>query len=184
MKKEDIKFLVNLKNEIQTQENYATRPFLIWRIRYEYRIYNVVSEDSDGWLIFDGEDTYGTSDEGIDKIAEKFIKDYPDGYKEYCDDYDDDLQYCCSPEELIEIMNEVSGHEFSLTYYHNYITFDRDTYFLTKKECDEYLKRYSYKFQEWQRPYSYCVHLEDRCNEMNRLLHILMDTDWEKEEEL
>lgn len=152
MEKEDLEFLKKLKHEILTQDNAKIRTPVYFAVRRKHREYGVSGDNSDGWAIFSN-----FTNENIAK---------PNDYRKTADamlriykgctgsDYEDkgEFEDAVSGERIdimVSLMNEAleDPYAFWISYYKEEYVIDSNPIFLTRRECEEYIRRYSYSYR-------------------------------------
>lgn len=167
---EDAEFLANLRHELLTQPTDGNRDPRFWGVKDEILEWGYDEEWAEGWGVYDSENCckVGENDDIQSVISE--LTD-PDEYAFEQEDFAE----CEDPEEVVERANEL-GVGLSLNYYRKRHVVSEDHLFLTKKACQEYIDRYGYNHNK---PHTY-VMTADRCQEYERLLKILKDTEWKE----
>ena len=194
--KEDIYFLKELQNEINTQDTICQRDPRFWVVMQTVRTYGFSDEYSDDYILVNSDDY---------EYAYDNIKDSFELIEEYMDEFGEDREYkdwkCeyikCSEtisitgileygekeewelktlEDVMDFMNdEVLGEDiFKLVYYKDEEQIVPNTFFLTKRECEEHIKRNSYHYNK---PHSYAM-TAWRSSQVEKLYDILHNVNW------
>lgn len=184
---EDKAFLMALKQALKTQPADGTREPRYWVIQVTERIYGVAADEADGWVLYDTEnpeltvghpnDSQSVYDEVSGGYSDEDLDEDPDlidalfELKEAADEED--------PEAMADLINDrlYTFDSVGCRYYRLETTFVRNQLFLTKDECEAYIKAHKYDFEPDSRPRSYSM-----CASQNgaygHLLEILKNVDW------
>ncbi len=161
MNKEQINFLKNLKEEILTQDNLATRD-VMFAVLETKEHYNIDSDCCDYQvMVGDGDTVYRDIDDVIDNFPdfEEELKDLDlEGACDYLFNEGYDVRICGVKE--VEEFNFMNGQSV----------------FFTSKACKEFIKNNKhnlsspvcYGISSWNNP------------EMNALREVIISTDWDK----
>lgn len=162
MKKEQIEFLKNLKKEILTQDNLATRDvmFAVMETKEHYGIDRECCERQ--VLIID--------DEIYENISE-VIDDFPNLEKE--------LLQAADLEDVCYLLNDGYGYDARLSGVIEINEFDfmnGQSVFFTSKACKEFIEKNKHNLSS---PVCYGISAWNN-PEMNNLREIIVSTDWDK----
>lgn len=186
---EDIKFLINLQKEMNTQDHIGEADPRFWMIRETERIYNVDS-DADGFEIYNESSCNSYSeDEFYDYLGDTILPElYPeeDGYTyTMFQNEDNDIELTIylngEPEEsldstpdIIEHLND-NGYEFKICWYREISVLNGNGFFLTHKDAQEYLKHKAHHYSDDAHTYA----LTAFSPEIEKLYDILHKVDFE-----
>lgn len=186
---EDIKFLINLQKEMNTQDHIGEADPRFWMIRETERIYNVDS-DADGFEIYnEGSCNSYSEDEFYDYLGDTILPElYPeeDGYTyTIFQNEDNDIELTIylngEPEEsldstpdIIEHLND-NGYEFKICWYREISVLNGNGFFLTHKDAQEYLKHKAHHYSDDAHTYA----LTAFSPEVEKLYDILHKVDFE-----
>lgn len=196
-KKEDIKFLKELQNDIK-QNAYST----IWVVEKENIIYGKELASPDGIEFFiSGCESMGTDEDAADTLEnlKEYIEEFEDVESVDISDYilsikfkkpigiwrqnqiDINLEadWYFEIESDIETINEGIGSDLEVIQYEKVDKISDDTFFLRKEDCEEFIKNNRYHYRN-PRP---CDINRWRSPEVERLFRIIKETDWSKLEE-
>lgn len=166
MKKEDIEFLENLRQELISQDTDYTANPRFWMIK-EIKYQPTSAEFSDVETIFDCESQYDYESE--DEFRQDLIENHICTEKE--------LQNVANY-DLVDYANEQSGTErFEYHYWREICALSENSMFLTKRECKEHIEANSHHYSK---PFSYCM-CAWRSPQVERLINILTQYDWKEE---
>ena len=184
---EDKAFLTALKQALRTQPADGTREPRYWVIQVTERIYGVAADEADGWVLYDTENPELTV--GHPNDSQSVYDEVSGGYSDEDMDEDPDLIDALfelkeaadeeDPEAMANLINDrfYTFDSVGCRYYRLEMTFVRDQLFLTKDECEAYLKAHKYDFEPDSHPRSYSM-----CAFQNgaygHLLEILKNVDW------
>lgn len=183
MKTEDIEFLKSLKNELKTQRQMAPdRGVYHWAIAGRVkRVCN--KKNACAWVIFDGEGR---------AIGENCKEVYDNLEKYYdCEILDEEaeaetkgmLKSAVKRNDEVDMVSIINTNEFlekdvELVYYHWTLEY-LNTVFLTKKECDTYIREES-KYIYLDSPRSCRIKAKFGLD-FDKLMEIVEKTEWGKE---
>lgn len=185
---EDKAFLTALKQALRTQPADGTREPRYWVIQVTERIYGVAADEADGWVLYDTENPELTV--GHPNDSQSVYDEVSGGYSDEDMDEDPDLIDALfelkeaadeeDPEAMADLINDrfYTFDSVGCRYYRLETTFVRNQLFLTKDECEAYIKAHKYDFEPDSRPRSYSM-----CASQNgayaRLMEILTNGDWD-----
>ena len=184
MKKDDIEFLKNLREEMLTQDTCCQASPRFWVVMQTTREYGISEEyDFDGTVIVDDEGEACSND--IESMYEymhdtldidcRLDEMVPEGKVILVDD---DVHVLENEEDVIEWIKDNTGYDYlDLVTYKDKEVIVPDTLFLTKRECEEHIKANSYHYNK---PHPYAM-TAWRSPQVEKLFEILESTDWEKE---
>lgn len=187
MKKEHVKFLNDLKNEMLTQDTYGQAEPRFWVITQEVREY-WVTEDSGEYFIFDNRE--------CECVAEGDLRDIADWLREQEDiisaEYDDGemrLSYIGPNREFIEkdiitefwsldeFLNDFKPDIYSVGKYRTRNEIVQDTMFITLADCKKHLEENRHHYNETAKPYAMTAF---RSPSVYKLYEIIKNTNWEE----
>ena len=185
---EDKAFLTALQHVLRIQPADDTREPRYWVIQVTERIYGVAADEADGWFLYDTEnpeltvghpnDSQSVYDEVSGRYTDEDLDENPDlldalfELKEAADEED--------PEAMADLINDrfCTFDSVCCRYYRLETTFVRNQLFLTKGECEAYIKAHKYDFEPDSHPRSYSM-----CASSNgayaRLMELLTNGDWD-----
>lgn len=197
MKREDIEFLKELQNDIK-QNAYST----IWVVEKENIIYGEELINPDGIEFFISScESIGTDENAADTLEnlKEYIEEFEDVESVDISDYTLSIQFknpmgiwgqnhieinleadwYCEIKFDIETINEWIGSDIEVSQYEKWDKISDDTFFLRKKDCEEFIKNNRYHYKN-PRP---CDINRWRSPDVERLFRIIKETDWSKLEE-
>lgn len=164
---QDIEFLKNLQHEMLTQDTVCQASPRFWVVaQYEKR---PTSEDyTDGSMLLDecGEEYGETVEEAVNKLLD-----------EYSELNSDDFDGCKNFIEVIETLVHNGITRFSEVYYYNAHAIERNTFFLTMRECKEHIQRNHYHYNKSVHAYAMTAW---RSPQVEKLYEILENVDFSK----
>lgn len=184
---EDKVFLMTLQRALKTQPTSGTREPRYWVIQVTERIYGVAADEADGWVLYDTEnpelivghpnDSQSVYDEVSGGYSDEDMDEDPDlidalfELKEAADEED--------PEAMADLINDrlYTFDSVGCRYYRLKTTFVRNQLFLTKDECEAYIKAHKYDFEPDSHPRSYSM-CASQGGAYGHLLEILKNVDW------
>ena len=180
MKKEDIQFLKDLQHEMNTQDTCCQADPRFWVVMQTVRDYEVSSSESDGYCIINKNDCEDVCEGDFEEMA-KWFNDF---------DFIDSATVesgiieikMGEEEELIFDSNDLENFleeycdNYYVIYYKDREEIVQDTFFLTKRECQEHIKSNHYHYNK---PHPYAM-TAWRSPQVERLYKILQNTDWDK----
>lgn len=184
---EDKAFLTALKQALRTQPADGTREPRYWVIQVTERIYGVAADEADGWVLYDTEnpeltvghpnDSQSVYDEVSGGYSDEDLDEDPDlidalfELKEAADEED--------PEAMADLINDrlYTFDSVGCRYYRLKTTFVRNQLFITKDECEAYIKAHKYDFEPDSHPRSYSM-CASQDGAYGHLLEILKNVDW------
>ena len=192
MKKEDIEFLNDLKNEMLSQEdNWQVNP-IFWTVIQEIKdySYNIPNGEEDGIeIIKDGEEVCEGDLKSISEWLKEFLEDNDIEINNYIyDEYNNVIKidrikldgYCNiieDAEDLLHYLEEEFGCEdYEIATYKIREEIVPNTLFLTKKECENHIKANGYHYTN-PKP---CAMTAWRSPQVKKLFDILKNTDWKE----
>lgn len=172
MKKEDIEFLENLRQELISQDTDYTANPRFWMIK-EIKYQPTSEEFADIHTIFDKVRQYEYENE--EEFKKGLIEDYiyteeelEHIVKAVTDSYDD----------LVQCVNEeINEDRYEYHYWREICALSENSMFLTKRECKEHIEANSYHYSK---PFSYCM-CAWRSPQVEKLINILTQYDWKEE---
>ena len=182
MKKEDIKFLKELQNEMLTQDTVCQADPRFWVVVQTVRDY-WVDDDIDGICFYDSDLSESVFEGELEELADWLKENFNEIVK--CEYDNGFLEIVCEDEEeylidnISEIENFLEEYDFNRYTVCNYR--DREeivpnTMFLTLRECKEHIKANGYHYNK---PHSYAM-TAWRSPQVEKLYKILQKTDWGK----
>jgi hypothetical protein len=160
--KEDLEFLKDLQNELNTQDNDGTADPLYWGVLEEKEEYVPEGCGEPRISYDDGSWTLEEAVESVNEVINEYDKDTQDEWK---DIWKDDAEDVCN------FMRETLKWDFCDVYYVEKV--DRiSNYsgaFLTKRACKQHIEKNHYHYDN-PRTYAMCAY---RNYELERLLKIL-----------
>lgn len=184
---EDKAFLTALQQALKTQPANDTREPRYWVIQVTERIYGVAADEADGWFLYDTEnpeltvghpnDSQSVYDEVSGGYTDEDLGEDPElidalfELKEAADEED--------PEAMADLINDrfYTFDSVCCRYYRLETTFVRNQIFLTKDECEAYIKAHKYDFDPDSHPRSYSM-CASQDGAYGHLLEILKNVDW------
>lgn len=184
---EDKAFLTALQQALRTHPAGDTRNPCYWVIQVTARIYGVAADEADGWFLYDTEnpelivghpnDSQSVYDEVSGGYSDEDMDEDPDlidalfQLKEAADEED--------PEAMADLINDrlYTFDSVGCRYYRLKTTFVRNQLFLTKDECEAYIKAHKYDFEPDSHPRSYGMYASQD-GAYGHLLEILKNVDW------
>lgn len=178
MKKQDIDFLKDLQHEMLTQDTVCQAHPRFWVVRQKRRCYGI-------------DDEFGYDGTEVVYDSETLAEDLKELY-EYLEEYEEDLdiEYCeehitinaeeseCfhNIEDLVDYMREELNYDdglYLVNYREEYVIVP-DTMFLTKRECEEHIRKNHYHYNE---PHSYAM-TAWRSPQVEKLFDLIMNSNW------
>lgn len=185
---EDKAFLTALQQALKTQPADDTREPRYWVIQVTERIYGVAADEADGWFLYDTENPELTV--GHPNDSQSVYDEVSGGYTDEDLDEDPDLIDALfelkeaadeeNPGAMADLINDrfYTFDSVCCRYYRLETTFVRNQIFLTKDECEAYIKAHKYDFEPDSHPRSYSM-----CASPNgayaRLIELLTNGDWD-----
>lgn len=185
---EDKAFLTALQQALRTQPADGTREPRYWVIQITERIYGVAADEADGWVLYDTENPELTV--GHPNDSQSVYDEVSGGYSDEDMDEDPDLIDALfelkeaadeeDPEAMADLINDrlYTFDSVGCRYYRLKTTFVRNQLFITKDECEAYIKAHKYDFEPDSHPRSYSM-----CASPNgayaRLMELLTNGDWD-----
>lgn len=185
---EDKAFLTTLQQALRTQPAGDTREPRYWVIQVTERTYGVAADEADGWFLYDTENPELTV--GHPNDSQSVYDEVSGGYTD--EDLDENPDLIDALFELKEAADEENPGAMAALindrfytfdsvccrYYRLETTFVRNQLFLTKDECEAYIKAHKYDFEPDSHPRSYSM-----CASPNgayaRLVELLTNGDWD-----
>lgn len=175
---EDIEFLRNLQHEMNTQDTVGQADPRFWVVMETVRQWGYDSDYADDCCICDSEGNEYRG-ETLEEMLKQFIEndDYDISYTVgdfwvEIDGYDSEIM---TFEDICEYMNATFGKDnLSVCYYKDVERIVPNTMFLTKRECEEHIKRNHYHYNK---PHSYAM-TAWRSPQVKKLYEILQNVDW------
>lgn len=172
-KKDGLDFLEHLKHEMLTQDTVGQADPRFWVVMQTKRVFGIESDyDITGTVIASKEDPDICCETDMNSIYEFLTDDldincdYGEGIIHVIDD-DEDLT------DLDEVMDYL-GDDYYLVNYRDEDEIVKDTFFLTKDECEKHIKNNSYHYNK---PHSYAM-TAWRSPQVEKLYKIIQNTDW------
>lgn len=179
--KEDIEFLRNLQHEMNTQDTVCQADPRFWVVMETIRQWGYNPDYADDCCICNSEGNEYHGDT-LEEILNQILEDYDCVIKYKSTDYgwleieDEHFSTLYSFEDICECINEIFNRDdFNVCYYKDVERIVPDTMFLTKRECEEHIKRNHYHYNK---PHSYAM-TAWRSPQVERLYEILHNVDWE-----
>ena len=197
MNKEDIKFLNDLKNEMLTQDTCFQANPRFWVIRQKERIYYCDREVSNGFFIFDNNESEIIFEGGnkdipkyiINLVNELYENGYIDSNLEYVNVYSfGNIDFKFNGHYYV-IYNETDFEYFlqrcldmdvELGYYQENHVIQNNTFFMTLREAKEHLEKNKHHYNNTAKPYAMTAW---RSPQVERLYEIIQNTDWSELDE-
>lgn len=191
MKKEDIEFLNELKNEMLSQDkNYGVNT-CFWAVMQEVKDYSYSiphkGEEDGVEIIKDGEKVCDGNLKSISEWLKKFLEDNDIEINNYIyDEYGNFIDITFlegnsyiieNAEDLISVLNDMSYDDYSFVTYKIREEIVPNTLFLTKKECENHIKANGYHYTN---PNPCAIRWGENA-QIKKLFNILKNTDWDKE---
>lgn len=178
MQKQDIDFLIDLQNEMLTQDTVCQAHPRFWVVREKRRSYGIEDGFDDGTeVVWDGETLAGN----LKELYEYLEENEEDIDIEYCEEHviiNADKSICFyNIEDLVDYMiKELNYNDglYLVNYRDEYVIVP-DTMFLTKRECEEHIKKNHYHYRE---PHSYAM-TAWRSPQVEKLFDVIMETNWD-----
>lgn len=197
MKREDIEFLKELQNDIK-QNTYST----IWVVEKEDIIYGEELINPEGIEFFMcGCESMGTDEDATNTLEylQEYIEEFDEIESVVINDFTLSIQFkkpigifgrnyidinlesdsYSSIEFDIEEINKRIDSDIEVIQYKKINKISEDTFFLRKKDCEEFIKNNRYHYKK-PRP---CDINRWRSPDVERLFRIIKETDWSKLEE-
>lgn len=168
MNKEQIEFLVKLQNELKTQENDCQANPRFWVVA-QYKMETCWKENSDELYYCDIDGCYESFEELLTYLKENFTDE---DFSDVDDFFDLELDH----PDAIDGFNEVPMHKVHII--------EKDTFFLTKRECQEHIKRNSYHYNDTVHTYAMTAWRSPQVEQLIVTLSKANFARWEKVEEL
>lgn len=194
MKKEDIEFLNELKNEMLSQDkNYGVNT-CFWAVMQEVKDYSYSiphkGEEDGVEIIKDGEKVCDGNLKSISEWLKKFLEDNDIEINNYIyDEYNNVIKidrikfdgYCNiieDAEDLLHYLEEEFGYEdYEIATYKIRKEIVPDILFLTKNSCEKFLQAYGYRYNN---PNPCAIRWGENA-QIKKLFNIIKNTDWDKE---
>lgn len=175
--KEDIEFLRNLQHEMNTQDTVGQRDPRFWVVMETIRKWGYDSDYVDDCCIVDneGNEYHG---ETLEEVLESFIEDdFEINYERKDFVYIQGYGMITTLEDICEYMElEYNKDNLSVCYYKDVERIVPDTMFLTKRECEEHIKRNHYHYNK---PHPYAM-TAWRSPQVEKLYEVLQNIDWNR----
>jgi hypothetical protein len=181
VKKEDIEFLKQLKQEMLTQDTVCQASPRFWVVMQSVRDY-WVDDDINGICIYDIEAAESAFEGDMEGLA-VWIKEEFDAVKK-CECDNGYLEIVCEDEneffitdisEIKDFLEEYAAGQYSICNYRDREEIAKDTFFLTIRECKEHIDANHYHYNK---PHPYAM-TAWRSPQVSRLYDILEKTEWE-----
>ena len=163
---DDIRFLINLREESTTQDDDGQASPRFWTVGDTIRDWGYEIGYSDGCKLIgtdNGEEIGGTIDEIIEALLDRENLERSD--------FDGCLFLSSIVDRLAE--REISGYE--ICRYKDRHIVREDTFFLSKKQCQEHIAKNHYHYNK---PHTYAM-TAWRSPQVEKLMQILEQTDWQ-----
>lgn len=186
MKKEDREFLKELQNEMNTQDTCCQANPRFWVVMQTVRDYwQDEDNDTDGICIHDSDVCESVYEGEFEGVAE-WIKEHSDDVLNVeVDNGWIEIEYKDGNEDLLSDLSDLRRWFEDNGYKSHYIScykdreeIAKDTFFLTRRECQEHIERNSYHYNK---PHPYAM-TAWRSPQVERLYKILQETDWNESE--
>lgn len=169
----DLEFLINLQNQLKTQNTDCQASPRFWVVGEEKKEFGIEDGYEDGTVLIDT-DLY--DDEVANEIEEAsscIIKKYNDTLST---EQLINISNAYSIEELASYLNEIGYDNYKSLNYKINKTIAENTLFITKESCKQHIQKNSYNYKN---PHTYAM-TAWRSPEIERLWKILEETDWNK----
>lgn len=140
--KEDIDFLKDFQNELNTQTDDGNAQPVFWVVAEHKREYDYDPDWADGVIMC------GCDDESWD-TPEEFLKFLLENNYIKESQIDKDYEY-----DFDELLNLIDDCDFYIYGYKDSDVIVPDTFFLTKRECEKHIERNSYHYDH---PHTYAM---------------------------
>lgn len=172
----DVEFLSSLKQELLTQSSDGNAEPVYWMIRESYRQFFVAEEESHGWGVFYEEDRVSEYDD-IQSVYERIVEDLTEnnlpieGNLDPIEDYGEDILAL-----LLDANRAFHAYKerYQLCYYRDETRMVPGPLFLTKKDCEDHIAKFSHNYHCPQ-PYALTA---ERSPVVTRLLALIKSNDW------
>lgn len=184
MKEEDIKFLKELQNEMNTQDTHCQANPRFWVVMQEVREYGVDSDYGiDGTIITSCDDgELGINANDMEEVFNWLIEDFEIDC-ELADDFiyinNENEDILVDVDDVINYLKELGYDRYSVVNYRDREEIVQDTMFLTYKECKKHIERNSYHYNK---PHPYAM-TAWRSPQVERLYKVLQETNWDELED-
>lgn len=190
--KEEVLFLKNLQDEMNTQDTFATADPRYWIIKGKQTILNVDEETADGIAIFDQNEKIKAN--GFKEIAE-FIEssvlcgknsEWSVSYEEGCGPFSlrcirvkditsGSTTSLYTANDINEWLDKMEVSSYISSYKCAYFAVEGydypNTLFLTYEDAAEHLNKFSYHYDESAHPYCCCAQMSPRLEALYKILH-------------
>ena len=171
MNKEDLVFLKGLAKELKTQDTQGQAHPVYWGIM-ETHVEPAVRDEEE--IRYHLDENYFTEEELVQYVKNKYYPNFTDEVKR---EWDEILEENCFRSMDIQEFCEDHCKGFETQKIKYVQNLSRDTgCFLTKKAAEEYIRKYGYN-HFLPRTYAMTAY---RNFELERLLDIIMNTNWDK----
>lgn len=171
--RDSLEFLEHLKHEMLAQDTVGQADPRFWVVMHTKRVYGIESEyHIDGTIITCNEDPETEVETDMKSIYEFLTDDldincdYGEGIIHVIDD-NEDLT------DLDEVMDYL-GDDYYLVNYRDEEEIVKNTFFLTKDECEKHIQRNSYHYNK---PHPYAM-TAWRSPQVEKLYKIIQNMDW------
>lgn len=188
LSKEDLEFLQELKNEMNSQNTFGQADPRYWTIRQNEKIYHIESGEADGVSISDIDNIETVFEGSVTRFCEwldkfEFLEASQDcsGHIEVKFLADDEITnetFCFDEEGLSEILEYIGDRKntgYAYTFYMNTKEIKSSTMFITLKDCKDHLASNYYHYDESAHPYAMTAW---RSPSVERLYEIIKKTDF------
>lgn len=177
MQKRNIDFLIDLQHEMLTQDTVCQANPRFWVVQEKRRYYGIEEGFEDGTVVaWDGE----TVAENLKELYEYLEESEEDLDIEYCEEHiiinADESECFYNIEDLVDYMRKDLNYNdgLDLVKYRDEYVIVSDTMFLTKRECEEHIRKNHYHYRE---PHSYAM-TAWRSPQVEKLFDVIMNTNW------
>lgn len=184
--KEEIKFLVELQKEMNTQDHVSQADPRFWVVQGTVREYGIDSScDCDGCeLVHDTDCVAESVKDAIKYLKEEYAEELRDRkiairkngkYYEFSVDRGNYIETILDLEDIATFLNDNGFDDFRVAYYRNVDKNFENTMFLTNKECKQHIKSNYYHYPKDAHFYAMTAW---RSYEVSTLWNILQKVNW------
>ncbi len=176
MQKQDIDFLKDLQHEMLTQDTVCQAHPRFWVVREKRRYYGIEEGFEDGTeVVWDTETVARNLKEFYECLIEHDENLDIEYYEEHVIINADESEHFYNLKDLVDYMKEELNYEdlYLANYREEYVIVP-STMFLTKRECEEHIKKNHYHYNE---PHSYAM-TAWRSPQVERLFDVIINTNW------
>ena len=161
----EIKFLVELQKELNTQDTMCQADPRFWVIAGT-KDYLTAEDQADDEIIVDT-DTSETMATSLTEAIEWFVSLY--------ETQGIDTSEWQNLSEVIEALHDVGLTQYEVRYIEHRKHIYQDTLFLTHKDAEDHLRKFGYNYDPTAHAFAMTAH---RSPSVEKLLQILQQTDW------